>query len=63
LIGLGGLGCPIAYYLASSGLGNTLTYDEAREIIYGMPYDEYKLKYQKAATKEQLEKFNENKRK
>ena len=44
-------------------IGETLTYDEAREIIYGMPYDEYKLKHQKTATKEQLEKFNENKQK
>ena len=44
-------------------LGETLTYDEAREIIYGMPYDEYKLKHQKVATKDQLEKFNENKQK
>jgi len=44
-------------------IGETLAYDEAREIIYGMPYDEYKLKHQKAATKEQLKKFNENKQK
>ena len=36
---------------------------EARRRVYGMPYDEYKLKHQKVATKEQLEKFNENKQK
>ena len=44
-------------------LGDKLTYDEARELVYGMPYSEYKNKYQKEATKEQLEKFNEGKKK
>jgi hypothetical protein len=43
-------------------LGDKLTYDEARELVYGMPYSEYKSKYQKEATKEQLEKFNEGKK-
>ena len=43
-------------------LGEKLTYDEARELIYGMPYSEYKKKYQKEATKEQLKKFNEGKK-
>tara|TARA_B100001564_G_C20461863_1_gene588407 strand:- start:650 stop:805 length:156 start_codon:yes stop_codon:yes gene_type:complete len=42
-------------------LGNKITYDEAREMVYGMPYSEYKDKYQKEATKEQLDKFNERK--
>ena len=41
--------------------GLSLDYNQAREIIYGMPYDEYKVKYQKEATEEQLKKFNENK--
>lgn len=35
--------------------------DEAREIIYGMPYDEWKEKYQLEATAEQLKSFEENK--
>ncbi len=35
-----------------------ISYDNARELVYGMPYSEYKKKYQKEATKEQLEKFN-----
>ena len=35
-----------------------ISYDQARELVYGMPYDEYKNKHQKEATKEQLEKFN-----
>ena len=34
-------------------------YDNARELIYGMPYNEWKNKYQKEATKEQLEKLKE----
>ena len=38
-----------------------ISYDEARSIIYGMPYEEWKNKYQKEATKEQLEKFKANK--
>ena len=43
--------------------GLSLDYDEAREVIYGMPYSKYKTKYQKEATQEQLKKFNENKNK
>jgi len=34
-------------------------YDKARELIYGMPYNEWKNKYQKEVTKEQLEKLKE----
>ena len=36
-------------------------YDTARETIYGMPYSDYKKKYQREATEEQLKKFNERK--
>ena len=32
-----------------------IDYDKAKEIIYGMPYSKWKLKFQKEATKEQLE--------
>ena len=49
------------YVEESEKLGEKISYDEARELIYGMPYTEYKKKYQKEATKEQLEKFNESK--
>jgi hypothetical protein len=34
-----------------------LDYDKSRELIYGMPYDQWKIKHQKEATKEQLENF------
>ena len=51
--------CISKWYVAeSSSHGEELSYDEARKLIYGMPYNEYKEKYQKEATKEQLEKFN-----
>ena len=54
--------CISKWYMAEAEkLGNKITYDEAREMVYGMPYSEYKDKYQKEATKEQLEKFNERK--
>ena len=33
-----------------------IDYEEARKFVYGMSYKEWKIKYQKEATKEQLEK-------
>tara|TARA_B110000438_G_scaffold167595_1_gene160318 strand:+ start:1169 stop:1459 length:291 start_codon:yes stop_codon:yes gene_type:complete len=39
----------------------SISYDEAREKIYGMPYDEWKNKYQKEASKEQLEQYKNKK--
>ena len=54
--------CISKWYVAEAEkIGEKLTYEEAREIIYGMSYSDYKAKYQKEATKEQLEKFNEKK--
>lgn len=38
--------------------GLDVDYEQAREIVYGMPYAEWKSKYQKEATKEQLAAFN-----
>ena len=35
-----------------------IKYEDAREIIYGMPYADWKKKYQKEITKEQLDKLN-----
>lgn len=43
--------------------GIEMSYDEAREIIYGMPYLEYKDKYQEETTAEQLALFEEAKKK
>ena len=54
--------CISKWYMAEAEkIGKKITYEEARELVYGMPYIEYKEKYQKEATQEQLEKFNERK--
>jgi len=54
--------CLSKWYVSSAKeKGVEISYDEAREIVYGMPYDKWKEKYQKEATKEQLEKFNSRK--
>ena len=37
--------------------GQDVDYDQAREVVYGMPYDEYKEKYQEKASAEQLATF------
>ena len=49
------------YSAAAQERGQAIDYDQAREIVYGMPYAEWKSKYQTEATKEQLAAFNENK--
>ena len=50
--------CLSKWYLAAAEKRNiNFDYEKSREIIYGMPYDEWKIKYQKEATKEQLEKY------
>jgi len=46
------------YSAAASDLGEEIDYESSRERVYGMPYSEWKAKYQKTATKEQLEAFN-----
>ncbi|WP_319519484.1 DUF1244 domain-containing protein [uncultured Martelella sp.] len=38
-----------------------LTREEAREIVYGMPYDEWKARYQREASAEQKAGFENNK--
>ena len=51
--------CLSKWYLEAAENKNvTLDYNQSRELIYGMPYDDWKKKYQKEATKEQLEGFN-----
>ncbi|MEE9326607.1 MAG: DUF1244 domain-containing protein [Cocleimonas sp.] len=37
--------------------GVDIDYDQAREVVYGMPYDEYKSKYQKDASDQQMATF------
>ena len=43
----------------STELGYDLDYEETRKIIYGMSYSDWKEKYQKEATTEQLQKFKD----
>ncbi len=47
------------YRAAAEEKGIEMDYDKAREIIYGIPYSEWKEKYQKEASDEQKEKFKE----
>ena len=47
------------YKAAAEERSVEIDYDQAREIVYGMPYSEWKEKHQKPATPEQLEKFNQ----
>lgn len=46
------------YVAAAKEEGATVEYEDARELVYGMPYAEWKDKHQTEATPEQLEKFN-----
>ena len=41
------------YVLAAEEQGISVEYERAREIVYGMPYSEWKSKYQKEATAKQ----------
>jgi len=48
------------YKEAATEAGVDVSKDQARERIYGMPYGEFKDKYQKPATEEQLELMDES---
>ena len=49
--------CLSKWYVSAAQKRNIdIKYDEARELVYGMPYDKWKAKFQTEATKEQLEK-------
>ena len=47
------------YAEAASEKGAAIEKDESREIVYGMPFDEWKKLYQKEATAEQQQRFQE----
>ena len=49
------------YMAAAAEQGVDVDYDKARERIYGMPYEDWKVKYQTEATPEQLAAFEKNK--
>ncbi len=49
------------YQEAAGETGQTLSKDQAREIVYGMPYKEWQAKHQKDATPEQKAAFEMSK--
>ena len=50
--------CLSKWYLAAAEKKNiSLDYNQSRELVYGMPYDEWKNKYKQEATEEQIKDF------
>ena len=50
--------CLSKWYVKAAEKRNIeINYEQAREIIYGMPYQEWKNKFQKEASEEQLKSF------
>ena len=47
------------YTTAAIEQGIEMDYEQAREMVYGMPYNEWKEKIQKEATPEQLASYNQ----
>jgi len=51
--------CMSKWYMgAATDRGIDMDYEQAREVIYGMPYAEWKDQHQEKATEEQLAQFN-----
>ena len=54
--------CLSKWYVNAAKKNNLeISYEEARTTIYGMPYSDWKKKYQKEANKEQLKKLKDKK--
>ncbi len=54
--------CLSKWYVAAAQEQNiALDYEDARERIYGIPYEDWKQTHQKAASPEQLSAFNKRK--
>ncbi|MCP5367013.1 MAG: DUF1244 domain-containing protein [Hyphomicrobiales bacterium] len=49
------------YRAAADERGLDMTYDDARTVVYGMPYDDWKDKFQHEATDEQKRLYEETK--
>lgn len=47
------------YRAAAEEKGLTMSYEDAREIVYGMPYVEWKARYQRESSPEQQAVFQE----
>ena len=53
--------CLSKWYMAeANALGQDMDYDQAREKVYGEPYQEWKEKYQTPVSAEQQTAFNES---
>ncbi|GGC08144.1 cell division protein DedD [Marinobacterium zhoushanense] len=53
--------CLSKWYSAEAAeRGESVDYEQAREIVYGEPYAQWKEKYQREATAEQLAAFEQN---
>ncbi len=51
--------CLSKWYMSEAEAhGEPVDYDQAREVVYGMPYDEFKEKHQEKASDEQMNTFN-----
>jgi hypothetical protein len=51
--------CLSKWYMAEAEeRGESVDYDAARELVYGMPYSQWKENHQTEATPEQMEQFN-----
>ena len=48
------------YVAAAKDRGHELGYEDAREIVYGEPYGDWKTKHQREASAEQKEKFKQS---
>jgi len=48
------------YAAAADEQGEAIDYEKAREIVYGMPYAEWKQRYQREATTEQKAQFEQS---
>jgi hypothetical protein len=49
------------YAAAAAERGETISYEEARTLVYGMPYPEWKALYQKEASPEQQKDYEQKK--
>ncbi len=47
------------YVAAAEEKGETVDYEQARKLVYGEPYADWKEKYQTPASAEQLQRYNE----
>ena len=48
------------YSAAAAERGEQIDYDQSREIVYGMPYNEWKKRYQKEASAQQMATFEQS---